>query len=215
MNSTDAPEPIATPAPVASAPSLRQSPYALVTIPGHPFPSSFDLGLLNGLDPETVRRISEREFTGTFPIPWAVRRDQNGVADFRQNAPARVQASAKNHLCAICGEFLGKRDSRWFIGGGESARVGMFTDPWMHEGCARFSARICTFLSGQRMTYRGDMPGVVSSNAANAAMIPSEGPFLIEAKKSGVQTQIKGRSRFMFFRAYQIGQVLDISKGEA
>lgn len=168
-------------------------------------------GLLKILDPETQRRITGLNRQGAFPIPWAAKY-VNGIAEFRQNDSDKVKLSAQQHKCAVCGESIGKRESRWFIGGPSSLANTAWTDPWMHSGCARYSASACVFLSGRRQTYRGnDLKYTIPADTANDMMNPESGPYLVEAKKSGIQTLVRGTHKFLIFRAYEVGQIIDIS----
>jgi hypothetical protein len=115
-------------------------------------------------------RMAHLPTQGGYPLPWVAK-------DFRHNDDERVRLCARRHLCGLCGGKLGA-DMRWFIGGPASTASGHYTDPWMHEGCARFAAVTCPFLSGKRPAYRNDDG---SRDAGPGEM------FLVGAHKVGVR----------------------------
>jgi hypothetical protein len=55
-------------------------------------------------------------------------------------------------LCMICGKKLDNK--KWFIGGTYSSQNRLFSDPAMHEECARYAIRVCPFLANNDMKYR-------------------------------------------------------------
>jgi hypothetical protein len=59
---------------------------------------------------------------------------------------------ALKKLCMICGKKL--LPKKWFIGGQHAAMNRLFTDPAMHEECARYALKVCPFLSNPDMKYR-------------------------------------------------------------
>jgi hypothetical protein len=89
-----------------------------------------------------------------YPIPWSVVIGADGVPDFRSMHPTRWLAAVERRLCALCGGYLGVPSrGAWFVGGPLCQGNRLFTDPAMHEACARFALQVCPFLAAPRMHY--------------------------------------------------------------
>jgi hypothetical protein len=95
-----------------------------------------------------------REFAG-LPVPYIVKW-VSGKPDFRDAEPSAWADCLKRRACGVCGKALGE----WcfYIGGPQSAKSGLFTDPPMHGTCAAESIKLCPFLNRTRPTYRGYKP---------------------------------------------------------
>ena len=69
------------------------------------------------------------------------------IPDFKVVDPEMVYACVNERLCGICGNKIGPRGV--FIGGSESIKTLLFTDPAMHAACAAYAYSACPFLSGK------------------------------------------------------------------
>lgn len=107
-----------------------------------------------------LNRLSR--FAG-LPVPWIVKWI-GAKPDFRQPDEERLVRCVREHLCPVCGRKLGERC--YYIGGPRSAESGYFTDPAMHESCARESMRLCPFLNGTKKSYRGSLPTIELQDAS-------------------------------------------------
>ena len=68
----------------------------------------------------------------------------------------RVAQCAKQRRCMLCGDHIG-RDELIALFYYESASVGdCSSDPWMHVGCAEYTAAACPFMAGRRTEVKGD-----------------------------------------------------------
>ena len=76
-----------------------------------------------------------------FTVQWF-----DGVPDFKITDPQKVRECLDGRLCGLCGTVMGKKVV--FIGGDLSLTNGLFTDPPMHEVCARYAYAVCPFLNG-------------------------------------------------------------------
>ena len=74
----------------------------------------------------------------------------DGVPDFKVADPAAVERCIVDRRCGLCGVPIA--GDLCFTGGELSIRNRLFTDPAMHESCARYAHTVCPFLSGQRET---------------------------------------------------------------
>lgn len=107
-----------------------------------------------------------------LPVPFTVYWD-NGVPDFRVTDHSKVQSCVEDFLCGLCGTKLGS--GAWFVGGDKSLEESrLFTDPPMHEHCARFAVETCPFLSGKVSTYNTARP-VAAETKTCALMSPERG----------------------------------------
>jgi hypothetical protein len=91
--------------------------------------------------------LSHLETYGDYPVPF-VQQVINGKPDFRVVDRVKVLECVEEKLCAICGKDLG--EFCFFIGGDKSKDNALFVDPPMHEPCAEFASKACSFLSGER-----------------------------------------------------------------
>ena len=106
-----------------------------------------------------------------LPVPEMVEW-VDGKPDFRRIDRAKLIKAVNYRLCGICGRRLGL--TCYWVGGPLCQRNHYFTDPGMHRECAEESIRLCPFLGGKRVDYRGDLP------------------------ESGVQPSQEGRPKRMF-----------------
>ena len=81
-----------------------------------------------------------------FSVMW-----YDGVPDFKVADPRAVERCIIERKCGLCGERIETRDVV-FTGGELSIRNRLFTDPAMHEACARYAHFACPFLNG-RITH--------------------------------------------------------------
>jgi hypothetical protein len=81
-----------------------------------------------------------------LPVPFT-QAVIEGVPDFRAMDFEKILLCVEQRLCAICGHRLG--EYCYFIGGPESRKNHLFTDPATHLKCADFATRICPFVSGR------------------------------------------------------------------
>lgn len=95
-----------------------------------------------------------KRFAG-LPVPEIVEW-VNGKPDFRLVDPKKWLFHYQHKLCAICGKKLSL--SCYWVGGALSKNNHYFTDGPMHELCAKESIKLCPFLNGTRLDYRGDLP---------------------------------------------------------
>jgi len=82
-----------------------------------------------------------------YPIPFLMMPDSQIHIDGRKQ-----KLCALKKLCMICGRKLDRK--KWFIGGQQAAVNRLFSDPAMHEECARYALKVCPFLSNPDMKYR-------------------------------------------------------------
>jgi hypothetical protein len=73
----------------------------------------------------------------------------DGQWDFTAIVGGRVRDCVLGHLCSQCGKPLG-----WwmaFVGGPVSANTGCYSDPPMHEECARAALQLCPHITRATM----------------------------------------------------------------
>jgi hypothetical protein len=92
-------------------------------------------------------QANDRDRRG-LPIPFVVYRDVKGAPHFSINDTSAVDEVLEKKLCGLCGKPL-LPGQIWFIGGPGSSFLedGMYIDPFMHEDCGRYAARVCPFLA--------------------------------------------------------------------
>lgn len=83
-----------------------------------------------------------------IPIPAMVCVSASGVPDFAVTDPEAWAHVVSERLCGLCGTRLD--DWIWFIGGPLCVGNRLFTDPPMHEACARYALRVCPYLAGKK-----------------------------------------------------------------
>jgi hypothetical protein len=114
-----------------------------------------------------------------YPIPFLMIPDQQILIDGRKQERCAMQK-----LCMICGKKLDNK--KWFIGGHHAAQNRLFTDPAMHEECARYAIRVCPFLSNPSMKYRkkydedtdfflGAFPGTTTQRSETNVLLRTNG----------------------------------------
>ncbi|WP_149264271.1 hypothetical protein [Actinomadura sp. K4S16] len=86
------------------------------------------------------------------PVPYANITTEDGQHDFTALDSAKVVRLAAERRCGICEDTL----DYWivFLGGERSAQSRAYTDPPMHEECARFAARTCPYVTRAHMSRR-------------------------------------------------------------
>jgi hypothetical protein len=83
-----------------------------------------------------------------LPIPF-VHDGKDGQWDFTAVLSERMNECVHHHLCGQCGKPLG-----WwlaFLGGPISSSTGVYTDPPMHEECARAALTLCPHINRANM----------------------------------------------------------------
>jgi hypothetical protein len=100
--------------------------------------------------PDRVAKLP-RDVRG-YPIPYTVMIDAEGKPHFPVVDDVKRKDCMRRRLCGVCGELLGYWI--WFVGGDRSAASRLFTDPPMHEECARYSLAVCAFLARPASKYR-------------------------------------------------------------
>lgn len=80
-----------------------------------------------------------------LPIPWLVPVDAAGTPNFAMNNMERVIEAITKRLCGQCGSTL----EYWiaFLGDEGDCGRGWFTEPPMHEECARYAMSVCPYLN--------------------------------------------------------------------
>lgn len=129
-----------------------------------------------------------------YPIPYTVP-VVNGVPQFRTTDLHATSYCIKNHLCGMCGQEL----VGWIavIGGPDEFSQKVFSDPGMHEECARYALEACPFLSNPDFRYQEpkDVPGVVMlDNPLNEKFRPDKIGFAVIRKYEECRINSPGRS---------------------
>lgn len=133
---------------------------------------------------EIPKSLSHLPVYHGMPIPFVQVIDASGKPDFRVTDVEKVVACLKENLCAICGNKL--REIVWFTGGPLCVKNRLFSDPAMHEECARFCMKICPFLSGAQRNY------------ANVEVRPVNLPdHLVMAKGESIMSTEKTEKQFL------------------
>ena len=142
------------------------------------------------------RQLQHLERYGDIPVPFTVQWS-DGKPDFRKVDPEKIARCARRRLCGVCGMAMLPGETYAFLGGPGTASTLIYTDPWMHIECARFSAKACTHLNGTRPTYRGEL-----HNAPVELMPPTQHVFLVTTKKAGY-VPLSSSTKLKVFRAYE------------
>lgn len=94
------------------------------------------------------RIIQHRPFYKGMPIPFSNYIFPDGTPDFRVLDPVKTEVCLRERGCGICGVLL---DPEIVFTGGPLCREGhIFTDPAMHEECARYAYAVCPYLLGDK-----------------------------------------------------------------
>lgn len=102
--------------------------------------------------PERIARNCKLDPRG-FPVTYVTFiHPQTREPDFRIVNETRVRLCVAHRLCGICGEEIGRTVA--FVGGPESVANRVFSDPPMHEECARYALTVCPFLASPRGRHR-------------------------------------------------------------
>lgn len=105
-----------------------------------------------------------------YPIPYLQLVREGERVDFRvMDTQRRIQCLSQK-LCGICGQKLD--ETVCFIGGEQSVKNRLFSDPASHEECARFSMQACPYLSNDNYRVSGapvKIPGVIEDVLAIVA----------------------------------------------
>jgi len=82
-----------------------------------------------------------------IPIPFINLVYENGEADLRIIDQRKIEQCVTRKRCGICGLVLGREIV--FIGGPMCFENHFFSDPAMHEECARYASKVCPYLALQ------------------------------------------------------------------
>src|ERR1700722_4832356 len=88
-----------------------------------------------------------------YPVPWFVSWI-DGLPEFRMVRPEKIHIAAKNRLCWICGEKMGKASA--FVIGPMCAVNHNNAEPPSHPECAEFAVKACPFMLRPNMGRGGD-----------------------------------------------------------
>jgi len=124
------------------------------------------------------RMLGIRRDKRGYPIPYLMMDTQIHI-DMEKQAECMLK-----RLCMICGKRLDNK--KWFIGGHAAAKNRLFSDLAMHEECARYSLRVCPFLSNSDMKYRkkydddtifyaGHIPGTAKERSPTQMLMRTNG----------------------------------------
>lgn len=94
--------------------------------------------------PTRVRRLPLDKHG--YPVPWFVAWI-DGMPDFRVIKPGAIQDALTGNLCWICGRPRLARSVSAFVIGPMCSVNRVAPEPPSHPDCARYSARVCPFLS--------------------------------------------------------------------
>ncbi len=111
--------------------------------------------------PDRIKRMP-RDKRG-YPILFTLARKHGEEYDFTTIDPEKVAECVNRKLCGVCGEKLINGDY-WFISGPLSSDYSFyFTDPAMHEECARFALMICPWMVLSEYRRSKEASGFVGS----------------------------------------------------
>lgn len=99
-------------------------------------------------------RLRERPIVGGLVVPFMVDESVEPI-DFKRIDAKRIEQCASDRRCGVCGKKM-KGDRYAFLGPDDGREC--FADPWMHEVCARYTIEHCSFVSGRRPEWRGEVP---------------------------------------------------------
>lgn len=96
-----------------------------------------------------------------YVIPYTVFIDADGAPHFRVPDSRKLITCLKLKLCGICGNELEGWNTA--IGSPSEIEQHLFTDPAMHEECARYALAACPFLANKNYKSRpvDPIPGMV------------------------------------------------------
>lgn len=129
--------------------------------------------LRKGLPPVPRRMVGLPIDPRGYPIPWFVA-EVDGKRDFRVADGVKRARAAKNRLCWLCGERLGRYMA--FVIGPMCAVNRNTSEPGCHKDCALFAVQACPFITRPLAQYR-------------TAGLPEEGgtlPYALEGNPGGV-----------------------------
>jgi hypothetical protein len=121
------------------------------------------------------------------PIPWFVRREQDGTPDFRVIRRDGISDAVRFNICWVCGTTRGRHAA--FVVGPMCGVNRVSAEPPSHLDCAIYSATTCPFLSRPEMQRRPcglpdlnrSTPGVAISRNPGVTLVWSSktwAPFL-------------------------------------
>lgn len=94
----------------------------------------------------------------------------DGVPDFRVTNHDAIVNCVHNRVCGLCGHEIEKPELICFLGGTNSLLSRLFTDPGMHEACAKYSVEVCPFLNGT-LTEMRDLEGDKAKNVKTNELV--------------------------------------------
>jgi hypothetical protein len=120
-----------------------------------------------------------------YPVPFMVVQNPISLAVID---PVRRQECAKRKLCGVCGVKLGNK--KWFVGGMLTMTNRLFSTLPMHEKCARYSLRVCPFLSNPSMKYRNESVAGPVAGPADPKVDPTRPDTFYLLRTNGYTTAI-------------------------
>ncbi len=133
---------------------------------------------------EVPERLKDRPIYKGYIVPYVTMLDTQGNPDFRVNNTVKNKECYEERKCGLCGKDL----KGWiaFIGGDLAMKNEIFSDPPMHEDCARYAAQTCPFLNDAYAHYSiksrlEGMEGIQTTRTAN-----KEGPGEIRSARMGL-----------------------------
>lgn len=94
---------------------------------------------------EVPARAKDRPTYKGLLVPYTVRW-YGDVPDFKIPDARKIKRCVLERRCGLCGKHMDREVV--FIGGELSIQNRLFTDPAMHEACARYAMTVCPFLTG-------------------------------------------------------------------
>jgi hypothetical protein len=140
--------------------------------------------------PNRLKHLSQ--FRG-YPIPFTAYVRPDGTPDFKITDAEKWYECARGKLCAICGKDL--EYWVWYLAGDpatiQKGQKLAYADLGMHEECARYSATVCPYVSGD-ITYAKYIKPVDEEGVILVDMAPRK-----EVKRMYLTRGRKSAMRFM------------------
>jgi len=143
----------------------------------------------------SVRRL-QRDHRG-YPVPFMVVQSPINLAVID---PLRHREGAQRKLCGVCGERLGNK--KWFVGGNITVTNRLFLTLPMHEECARYSLRVCPFLSNPAMKYRNE----AVAGSANPNVSPTRPHAFYLLRTNGYTTAVIEDTRYIMANEWEYAE---------
>jgi len=137
------------------------------------------------IEMEVPSRLATRPRTRGFVVPWFVAQLDDGSYDFRTADARKLVQAARDKLCWMCGEPIG----RWqtFIVGPMCAINRISSEPPSHRDCAEYAAAVCPFLTQREQRRRTDHLPEGRGNPAGIMIERQPGVTLLWVTREGYQ----------------------------